>query len=148
MDSSRAVANLEDAIHFPLSILYFASAYASIAVSTAGAASFNAIKANNGILTLLCHVDKNIRIGRLPYTVGGPSYRGAGGGQTCGGYDRRRLRRREGGGEGGAVAVASGGEPWEGRKHGCFNATREGGKLFPDTVCQDRPILQSPRLIN
>ena len=38
--------------------------------------------------------------------------------------------------------------PYEGQKHGFFNATREGGKYYPDTVAKAETFLQSLRLID
>jgi acetyl esterase/lipase len=39
-------------------------------------------------------------------------------------------------------------EPYEGQKHGFFNATREGGKFYPDTVAKAEAFLRSLRLID
>lgn len=38
--------------------------------------------------------------------------------------------------------------PYEGQKHGFFNATREGGKFYPDTVAKAGAFLRSLRLIH
>jgi acetyl esterase/lipase len=38
--------------------------------------------------------------------------------------------------------------PYAGQKHGFFNATREGGKFYPDTVAKAEAFLRSLRLID
>ncbi len=38
--------------------------------------------------------------------------------------------------------------PYEGQKHGFFNAAREGGKFYPDTVAKAEAFLRSLRLID
>ena len=58
-----------------------------------------------------------------------------------GGYYDGAVRERRGI----LRAVAGGGEPYEGRKHGFFNATGEGGTFFPDKAAKTE---ESSLLIN